>query len=257
MLLLSACTNYEQPSAALPDITPVHKTFLLDTVTNYAAQDTIAITKPLIKEIKNPSGIYQFYLPYKDYIIKHTVKFFNNNTYRLQEKYTGDKKDSVVISEGNWAPSNGLIWLYKDQVVRSRYKWKGNTLHYFNPPQDSGYTMQKLSDITENKIWKRKKKEGIVLAAIGNEPFWSLEFNTKDTLSFLLSEWKNPIIIKMGEANQYKDSLVYTAINDSAKIRVVILPYFCSDGMSDFTYPNKIKVQYNNQVFKGCGVLYQ
>lgn len=213
---------------------------------------------PKVQAIKRPLGVYKGLLPYDDSSrMEQTIKFFNNNTYRLQEKYAGGKKDSIVITEGTWAPSNGFIWLYKEQVVRGRYKWAGDTLQYFNPPSKKTYPMHPLSDVMGNVTWQNKEKEGVVLYAIGNEPFWSLEFNNKDTISFLLSDWKGPLKIKVTEATTASDTTVYLAQTDSSQLKITVLPYFCSDGMSDYVYQNRVQVQYNRKTYKGCGVLYK
>ena len=217
-----------------------------------------AFIKPRVKSIKNPSGIYQFLLPEDDGSkIEHTVQFYVNHTYRLQEKYLGNRKDSIAIAEGTWAPSDGMIWLYKDQVVRGRYKWKGDALQYFSPQYNMHYTMHSLNEVLDNKVWKNKKNEGIILFAIGNEPFWNLEFTNKDTIRFLLSEWTAPVKMKIKDKTSGKDSTAYYAEADSTQIKVLVLPYFCKDGMNDYVYPNKIQVQYNKQTYTGCGVLYQ
>jgi uncharacterized membrane protein len=73
----------------------------------------------------------------------------------------------------------------------------------------------------------------------------------------MLSEWKQPLKLKTDSSFNNSDSLSYTARNDSTQLRVTIFPHFCSDGMSDFVYRNKVRVHYNQQVFTGCGILYK
>jgi uncharacterized membrane protein len=221
-----------------------------------AQEDSVNLPLPMPDVVKSPSGIYRATLPYKDSKVEQTVKFYNNNTYRLQETYIGSA-DSVTITEGTWAPSNGYVWLYNDQVVRARYKWKGNTLQYFNPGSNKSYSMTRMQDVLNRKVWNDKKNQGIKLFGIGNEPFWSVELSKKDTLEFLLSEWEHPVRMKVSRATMLGDTTVYNGQNDSAHVRLAILPYFCSDGMSDFTYENKILVTYNQQMYHGCGVFYR
>ena len=213
---------------------------------------------PKLPSFKNPSGVYHSILPYDDSSkLEQTVKFYDNNTFRLQEKYLGGKKDSTVITEGTWAPSNGFIWLYKEQVVWGRYKWKGDTLQYFSPPSKKSYAMLPLSDVMSNVVWQNKKKEGAVLYAIGNEPSWTIEFDNKDTIRFLLSDWKTPLKIKLTESAKASDTTFYVAQTDSSQLKITVLPFFCRDGMSAYVYQNKVQVQYNHQTYKGCGVLYR
>jgi uncharacterized membrane protein len=55
----------------------------------------------------------------------------------------------------------------------------------------------------------------------------------------------------MNTASASADSTVYTADNDS--LLVTVYPLFCSDGMSDFLYTQKIKLVYKGQTYTGCG----
>jgi hypothetical protein len=264
LLFLISCNDNKKAGTTVHTDTVMTSSGTLQKTTsagNYTArsnqpnEDTgLEIPKP--PAIKNPSGFYKGLLPYSDTSkMEQTVQFFNNNTYRLQEKYSG-KKDSVVITEGTWMPSNGFIWLYKEQVARGRYKWKGDTLQYFNPPTKKTYTMHPLDDVLGNVVWQDKKKEGAVLYAIGNEPFWSVEYDNKDTVSFQLSDWKSPLKLKLTENTTSNDTTFYLAQADSVQLKIMVLPYFCTDGMSDYVYRNKIQVQYNHQTYRGCGVLY-
>jgi len=222
--------------------------------TNLAVDTSLPVTPvPVEQKVKNPKGIYQVGLPIEGGV-EHTVAFYSNNTYQLQEKY---KNDSTVITTGTWAPSNGYIWLYKDQVVRARYTWSGNQLQYFSPALKKNWIMKHLQDVMQNRNWQNKKDEGILVFAIGNEPFWSAEVNNKDSISFQLSEWPTPLKLKINSSEINKDSTVYSAQNDSLSMRLVILPFFCSDGMSDMVYKNKIRLFYNSKVYTGCGVQYQ
>jgi uncharacterized membrane protein len=227
----------------------------IQTVDTNLAVDTTqpALPVPVEPKVKNPKGIYQVNLPMEGGI-EHTVAFYPNNTYQLQEKY---KNDSTVVTTGNWAPSNGYIWLYKDQVVRSRYTWSGNQLQYFSPVLKKNWSMRHLQDVLQTKTWQNKKGEGVIVFAIGNEPFWSAEVNDKDSISFQLSDWPIAVKLKLTSSDNKKDSLIYTAQNDSTSLRLTVLPYFCSDGMSDMIYKNRVRLQYNNKVFTGCGVNYQ
>ena len=98
-----------------------------------------------------------------------------------------------MITTGNWAPSNGYIWLYKDQVVYSRYTWSGNQLQYFSPVLKKNWGMRHLQDVLQTKTWQNKKGEGAIVFAIGTEPFWSAEVNDRDSIFFQLSDWANAL----------------------------------------------------------------
>ena len=227
--------------------------------THAALQKTKEEVAPVIIKkapVKNPSGIYQTRLSFKGGI-QHTIAFYNDQTYQLQEKYISAKKDSIVITRGNWSPSDGFIWLYKDQVVNGRYRWKGDTLQYFSPLNKETFSMQSLTNANHNIAWLKKADKGVTLIGIGNEPFWSIEMVRQDSISFTLPDWKQPLVLKINSTTTGADSIAYVAKNDSINLRVTVLPFFCSDGMSDYIYSNKMKVWFNDQLFEGCGVVYK
>jgi uncharacterized membrane protein len=257
LLLLSACTlpaeKEERASSKKIDTTVIETHDA-----NAAISTDTSNTKdlPIAQKMKNPSGIYRTILPLGEKV-EQTVLFNSDLTYQLQEKYINGKQDSIVTTMGNWNPSDGYIWLYKDQIVRGRYKWKGDDLQYFSPVLKKSFTMNHLQDAMQNAAWQNKAKQGVVIFGIGNEPFWSVEYTNRDTIAFLLSEWTRPLKMKVDSTFSTNDSTGYIAKNDSTQLRVTIFPHFCSDGMSDFTYRNKIKVHYNKQVYNGCGMMYQ
>ena len=218
-----------------------------------AAKDTAGTPTPVAETIRKPSGIYEFYLPYDNNTkILHTIAFYPT-TFRLQEEYPG-KKDSVVVTEGSWAPSQGYIWLYKDQVVQGRYTWNGNTLEYFSPRWKKNFPLTKLTPVTTSSPWQAKKKEGAVLFAVGTEPFWIIEINRQDSIVLSMPSWTEPLRVKLANTTKLKDSTVYTSVGDS--LRVTLYRFFCNDGMSDFLYSNKVKVHYRGQTLEGCGEVF-
>ena len=117
--------------------------------------------------------------------------------------------------------------------------------------------MKHLQDVMQTRNWQNKKAEGLIVFAIGNEPFWRAEVNNKDSISFQLSDWPAAVKLKINNSEINSDSTVFTGQNDSTSVRLVVLPYFCNDGMSDMIYKNKIRLQYNNRLYTGCGVRFQ
>ena len=250
-------------SCRLPDQKSFEKTLsLMDTAalhtvdSNQAIRDTVLKeTLPPPRRIKNPDGIYQAVLPIEGKV-EQTVVFHSNNTYELQERYT-EHKDSLVTTTGNWTPSDGYIWLYKDQLVRGRYLWKGDQLHYFSPSLNKSFAMNRHPDIMENKTWKERQGTGLFLFGVGNEPFWNIEYSEKDTLILRMADWKEPVKLKLTSTQKTADSIQYTAQSDSTSLSLTVFPQFCSDGMSDYIYRNRITVRYKDKVLEGCGTTYK
>ena len=223
---------------------------------NTAALDTTSIQLPAIRKLRLPNGIYEASLPLNKKV-EQTIAFNSDLTYQLQEKYNTGDKDTVVILQGTWTPSDGYIWLYKDQIVSGRYRWKADTLQYYSPLVKKSFSMYSLKDANQNAAWKSKGKQGVVFLGTGNEPFWNVELDKNDSLSFRLPEMKNPMRLKVDTTVMNDNTVQYTAHSDSTQMVVTIFPHFCSDGMSDFVYRNKVRVQYNQQVYEGCGVVFR
>jgi uncharacterized membrane protein len=253
-LLLSCGSEPKEPAVAIQTtdtaVAPVNTTSTSNTDLNFAKNEPPAEDLPVAAPVKRPSGVYRFLLPGEgSQKILHTVAF-QSGSFRLQEEYPG-KKDSIVVTQGTWAPSSGFIWLYRDQIVRGRYTWKGDTLQYYSPRLKKTFSMEKLAPVSANKIWQTKKQEGAVLYAVGTEPFWSVEITHQDSVVLSMPDWNAPLKVKLNAANAAKDSTVYAAGNDS--LLVTVYPFFCSDGMSDFLYTQKVKVLYKGQTYSGCG----
>lgn len=256
--LLLACGSEPKEktdSATTKETTPAPVTKIVssDTDSNLALDDEVK-PAPAVQITQKPSGIYRFFLPYEGgQKIRHTIAFYPG-TYRLQEEY-GEKKDSIVITEGTWAPSSGYIWLYKDQIVRGRYTWKGETLQYYSPQLKKTFSMTKLSPAVSNRVWQVKKKEGVYLYGVGTEPFWSVEVTGTDSLVLNMPDWNIPLRAKLETTSLARDSTVYSTANDS--LQVTVYSQFCNDGMSDFLYTKKVKVFYKGETYSGCGEVLQ
>lgn len=254
LICYTACTTSEKNPVA---VSKKSATTIIETNdANAAALDTsYSIPLPVVKKIKSPDGIYQVTLGNTK--TQQTIAFNSDLTFLLQEKYANEEKDSIVTTKGTWMPSDGFIWLYKEQVARGKYKWKGDTLQYYSPLLKKSFSMHHAKDAVQNVAWKNKSKEGIVLLGLGNEPFWNVELNNKDSLSFLVADWDKPLKLKVDSSFNNTDSISYFAKNDSTQIRVTIFPHFCSDGMSDYVYRNKVKVHFNQKTYNGCAILYK
>jgi len=223
-----------------------------DTI-NYATNpDSLLLTT---NTIKPPEGIYQGVLPCNGCKgIEHTVHFKPDLTFHLQEAKLGKKGEPLFTVSGNWKPSEGVIWLYKEGVVQARYSWQTDTLVYLDAQTSKRYPLRKLTSALDNDVWQAKGGAGVEFYGIGNEPFWNVEVDEQKSINFHLAEWTGPQQFKTAAPQTAGDSTVYNTANDSATLRVVIYNTFCSDGMSDYIYPQSVKVLYNGQTYRGCGI---
>lgn len=254
-IVLASCTLPEEKKIQ-EEMDSVDKTMITTLDSNAAIFQVPEPPVITTEKVKDPNGIYQVLLP-SNGKMEQTISFSADNTYRLQEVYYPGKKDSIITSTGTWAPSNGYIWIYEDQLVRGRYSWKGDVLQYFNPLSKKDFSMHRLNDILGNKVWAKRKQQSIKVFGIGNEPFWSIELNKDDSLVFRMSDWSKPLRMKVISSNKTNQSQTLIARNDSTDLQLIIYPLFCSDGMSDYVYPRKTRVIHNGKVFNGCGVVYE
>src|SRR5688572_9703339 len=92
LIFFSACTLPAEREQAL---TKGDSISIQSNDTHAALQKTEEEVAPVIIKkvpVKNPSGIYQTRLSFKGGI-QHTIAFYNDQTYQLQEKYISAKKD--------------------------------------------------------------------------------------------------------------------------------------------------------------------
>ncbi len=225
-----------------------------DTI-NYAVnEDSLLLAT---NTMRPPEGIYQGVLPCDGCKgIEHTVLFNRDLTFRLQETKLGKKGENPFNTSGTWKPTEGVLWLYREGVVQARYTWQSDTLVYMDAKTSKRYPLRKLTSALENDVWRAKKEAGIEFFGVGNEPFWNIEIDEQKGLAFHLAEWGAPQQFKPATPQIARDSTVYNTANDSATLRVVIYNTFCSDGMSDFIYSQSVKVLYNGQTYRGCGIKY-
>lgn len=225
--------------------------------------DTIIVTDSLqisATDDSLPLGAYQGIFPCKDCDgVQQTILFNADKTFK-EEQMIWSKNESPKISEGHWQIKNGRIELIqKNKPVISFIKKKDTLLtvaiNRILISNSSNYMLTKRNLAIANPIWGKKKLEGIDFAAIGNEPFWSLDIDFEKSISFKLADWKKPVIKGIEKPIINKDSTIYKFKSDTTVWAIIIYPQFCNDGMSDYLYQYKVNVKYNGILYKGCGVM--
>jgi uncharacterized membrane protein len=234
-----------------------------DTIT-VKSTDTIRLTRdsiitpPITYSI--PAGFFQGMLPCNGCEgIQQTIYFETDNTYKMEELNWGAKLPAKKQS-GRWEKKGDTILLNSKNTIVSRFRFKGDSLYtvYREGKMIDGAEMQQYVLIrkpsgTANDAWRLKGEQGIDFFAIGNEPFWNIEIDNERMILFKVADWEKPVIVPIEKPKTFRDSIVYL-IPDSNKLRITILNEFCSDGMSDFLYEQKVQVRYKDQLYKGCGM---
>lgn len=238
-----ACNQQARDNGSTVDTLPTDGTELNDSIP--VGPDTTL--QPA--QVPEPRGLYRVTLPGG---LDHTLAFYKGHRYRLEEKAG---RQEPARTEGEWAPTGGALWLYHQGVVVGKYRWQGDTLVYLLRGKE--YPLQSLTWAMDNDVWRNKGKEGVEFFGVGNEPFWNVEVDEQKAIAFHLADRGAPVRFPPARPVVSGDSIQYNTANDSATLRVVVYRRFCSDGMSDFTYDQQVKVVYNATVYNGCGLLFK
>lgn len=248
-MLLASCGNQSAAPTQQEDSAVQDGTLMQDTLPVQNDSSQSFINKP------SPNGIYQAMLPCADCkSLLHTIAFYPNNTFRLEEENWG-KIPATVKTSGNWTMTGNTISLYKDQLAVSQYRLKNDSIFFKQGSKE--YFLNKLAAASENEAWRNKKGEGIEFFGVGNEPFWNIEIDEQDKIAFQLADWGRAIAFPPATPVSAGDSVLYKTSNDSGLLHVIVYNQFCNDGMSDFIYNNKVKVIYKAKEYTGCGMLYK
>ncbi len=234
--------------------------FLKDTA---KTQDTIIVKDSIMNSTfadSLPLGAYQGTFPCKDCEgIQQTILFNADKTFK-EEQMIWSKNEPPKISEGIWVVRNHKIELTQNNKNAIDLIKKGDTLFAANingvpVNNSSNYILTKRALARNNPVWNKKRLEGINFAGVGNEPFWNLEINYEKSISFKMAGWKKPVVTRIEKPLINRDSIIYKLKADTTMWSVIILPQFCSDGMSDYLYQYRVYIKYNNILYKGCGVM--
>ena len=207
-------------------------------------------------------GIYEGLVPCADcegniitYLLLNT-----DMTYRLEETYS-KKNDRSFRTNDSWKMDKGKIILNDSNEVRLSFLVDGKKLWQLDHAGNriSGNLGDKYvltrKEMANNKTLKEKADAGIDFIGYGNEPFWSLEIDKGNTITFNRPDMKMPASTAYAEPNTSNGIREYHIQTEAAKLDIVISPQFCSDGMSDFLYEYKVTLQYNGKNYSGCGIL--
>ncbi|HEX2535572.1 MAG TPA: hypothetical protein VHK69_17640 [Chitinophagaceae bacterium] len=182
-----------------------------------------------------------------------TLALNENRTFRLQEG-PANRPGPLTITAGRWQPTAGTTYLYRGQVLAGQFTTTGDTL-LFRRGSDS-VRLHRVPAAGENNAWRQKEKQGLEFFGIGNEPFWSIEVDEQQFIRFQLADWPVPLRFPAPSA-MGKDTLHYRSASDSGTVEVTVYPEFCSDGMSDFVYHQRVRVVCLGKSYNGCGLLFR
>jgi uncharacterized membrane protein/heat shock protein HslJ len=193
--------------------------------------------------------------------ISQVVILDTGNTFRLSETYIGKDKKSVD-KYGSWSVQDGKVMLYADNTNIAQYAVSGNKLVNLNATNFAAKDEKQFNrGMLARKNFIRSKKinpdylEGIDIVAFGAEPSWSLDVHHKNAIQFSIPGLSAPIAFSPVAPILAGDSIIYNIISSNEKMRIVLSPGFCSDGISENLYDYKVSVSFRGNSYSGCGAI--
>lgn len=229
----------------MPDSSATSTT-TVDTIRKVVVIDTIKGTV----DVSTPGGIYSTQINDLEY----WLQLNEDKSYRLEEK---DKKGSSRSTlSGNWGMDENDILLYDNRTVIGKLSRSGDSIYVSelkNAKTAGKDQLLKRYDLASSDTqWTNRKSKGVDFYGLGNEPFWNIEIDNENLTSFKMADWKQSVSLKTVKPTMTKDSIYYN-FTGANKISVTVYNQFCSDGMSDKMYSNKVKIRYKGQTYSGCG----
>jgi uncharacterized membrane protein len=135
-------------------------------------------------------------------------------------------------------------------------------------PRDNNDATPQGQDAPEGSgLAERKWKEGIRAYALGQEPFWSLDFDpdagwTFQTPEGVLGRWP-ALPLRLDQQGHWVSEPSESASSSGgqwpADVRIVFVPEACTDGMAGTPYPFSVELRFtpsgenSPSVYRGCG----
>ena len=244
-ILFISCKSQRQDTVAIPTDSTTNVAYNSDSIIPSVADSAVA-------------GAYQGIFPCHDCEgIQQTILLDLDHTY-AQEQIKWEKNAPVVRSTGAWRVVGNRLELYENKQQMAVFRINGDsliasTIQQIAVTDSSRYRLSKRPFAGDRKVWKQKKMSGILFAGTGTEPFWSLEI-TENKINFNMADRKKPVTAYIGDMEQNNLGTTYYLVTDDEDWTVKILPFMCSDGMSDFVYRFKVEVHYKEATYHGCGL---
>jgi heat shock protein HslJ/uncharacterized lipoprotein NlpE involved in copper resistance len=198
--------------------------------------------------------------------IAYSLELNADSTYRERMVYQG-RSATPFVQSGTWGVSNGRVLLNKKGSRHNQFAIEGEALVMLdgegNPidsQQAEAYRLQrKKTDEAEDnpRLWREKYERGIDFAAVGNEPFWSLEIDLEKMIEFrALDEEKGSVLtpVPLGEKPTTGEGIVYKVQTVTGDMEVQLLKQACEDNMSGRAFPYTVTVTKDGTAYKGCGM---
>lgn len=223
------------------------------------------------------AGVWSGKLPCADCeFISYRLNLKRNLTYEDRMSYNG-KKVSDVLSDGTWKNLNdSTVETISGSGNKTLYRIRGNEMLVLDergePLQGPSPEMFRLTKLTRGKInpdemdginnlFEEKRKNGTDFIASGNEPFWNVEIDIDNKISFTSLTEVGSVSFSSPKFQPIMDidGVSYSASDETGAINVSIFRDSCVDDMSGLESPFNVTVDIHSKKnntstsFSGCG----
>ncbi|WP_188500283.1 copper resistance protein NlpE N-terminal domain-containing protein [Pontibacter amylolyticus] len=198
--------------------------------------------------------------------IGYTLELNPDSTYRERMVYQG-RSATPFVQSGTWGVGHGRVQLKKQGTGNNQFALDGETLVMLDGDgnriesalADAYRLRRKSPDEPEDNpsLWREKYERGIDFAAVGNEPFWSLEIDLEKMIEFrLLDEEDGSVLtpIPVAEKPEGGEGAVYRVQTVSGNLEIRLMKETCVNTMSGREFPYTVTVLKDSAIYKGCGI---
>lgn len=198
--------------------------------------------------------------------IDYTLDLNPDSTYRERMVYQG-RSATPFVQSGIWGVTNGGVKLTKQGAGNNQFVIEGEALVMLDGDGNriesalaNAYRLQRKNpDEPEDNpgLWREKYERGIDFAAIGNEPFWSLEIDLEKMIEFRLMDEEDGSVltpIPVTEKPEAGEGIIYRVQTVSGNLEIRIMKESCVNTMSGREFPYTVTVLKDDTTYKGCGM---
>lgn len=198
--------------------------------------------------------------------IAYTLDLNPDSTYRERMVYQG-RSATPFVQSGTWGVGNGRVQLKKQGPGNNQFALDGDALVMLDGDgnriesalADAYRLRRKNPDEPEDNpsLWREKYERGVDFAAIGNEPFWSLEIDLEKMLEFrLLDEEDGSVLtpIPVAEKPESGEGTIYHVQTVTGSLEIRLMKETCINTMTGREFPYTVTVLKDGTEYKGCGM---
>ncbi|WP_180336331.1 copper resistance protein NlpE N-terminal domain-containing protein [Pontibacter ramchanderi] len=198
--------------------------------------------------------------------IDYSLELNPDSTYRERMVYQG-RSATPFVQSGKWGVGNGRVRLTKQGTGNNQFAIDGEALVMLDSEGSriesthaEAYRLRRQNpeEPEDNpKLWREKYERGIDFAAVGNEPFWSLEIDLEKMIEFRALDEENGSVltpVPVAEKPETGEGIIYKVQTVSGNLEIRLMKETCVNTMSGREFPYTVTVLKDDMEYKGCGM---